>query len=159
MVNLSDRTMSPLTADDLSIGDWIEPGPWTVGADEIIEFAQRWDPLPIHVDPAAAAQGPFTSLVASGIHTLAIYQRLVAIEYTSRLDVVAGKGIDRMRLPRPVRPGARLVVRNEITAIDNRPDPQDRSEVQTHGVMTDQHGHVVLDIVSVMIVRRRSSTR
>ena len=33
---------------------------------EILEFAGRYDPQPMHIDPAAAALGRFGGLIASG---------------------------------------------------------------------------------------------
>ena len=42
---------------------------------EILSFAKKFDPQPIHVDPDAAARGPFGGLIASGWHTAALVMR------------------------------------------------------------------------------------
>ena len=44
---------------------------------EIIAFASRYDPLPMHIDQHAAAAGPFGALTASGVHMIAIRMRLL----------------------------------------------------------------------------------
>src|SRR6202007_3273097 len=66
---------SPLVRflEDFRVGDAVELGPVTVTADEIVEFASRYDPQPFHVDPVAARQSPFGGLVASGWHTTALF--------------------------------------------------------------------------------------
>jgi len=38
-----------------------------------VEFAQRFDPQPFHVDPEAAKASPFGGLIASGWHTTALF--------------------------------------------------------------------------------------
>ena len=50
----------------------IEAGARTVSADEIIEFASRYDPQWFHTDPERAAAGRWKGLIASGWHTSAI---------------------------------------------------------------------------------------
>src|SRR5579875_3238961 len=45
--------------EDYPEGAVFEYGSVTVDAAEIIEFARRFDPQPMHVDPEAAACGPF----------------------------------------------------------------------------------------------------
>ena len=50
---------------------------------EIISFATQFDPQPFHVDPEAAAHGPFGGLVASGWHTAALVMRQLVDHYLS----------------------------------------------------------------------------
>ena len=57
--------------DDRYLEDYIpgvthEFGDIVVDVAEIIEFASRYDPQAIHVDPGAAATGPFGGIIASG---------------------------------------------------------------------------------------------
>ena len=52
-------------------------GSFTISEDEIIAFAKRYDPQPMHVDPAFAAEGPFCAVIASGWHTVSSAMRLV----------------------------------------------------------------------------------
>lgn len=155
MPDLRTNTSPLLYADELHPGDWIELGPHAVDEESILEFGRQWDPLPIHVDAAAAAASPFGSLIASGVHTMAIYSLLASSEFRGRLALVAGKGIDRMRLPHPVRAGSVLSLRVEITEvrIGSR-----HADVHTRGVMTDQNGQVVLDLASILVVSVRPPT-
>lgn len=152
---MSDIAEGPdvmLYAEDLRVGDTIDLGPYAVSEQEIIDFGRRWDPLPIHVDPAAAAALPFGSLIGSGVHTLAIYSSLISPAFRARLAILAGKGIDRMRLPNPVRPDSVLTLRVEVVEVV--PGPR-YADVRTHAVMTDQGARVVLDLTSVLVVQTR----
>jgi acyl dehydratase len=61
--------MSPRHLEDFHIGDRYELGSWSVGEDEVIAFAEQWDPQYFQLDPERAVDGPFGGLVASGSHT------------------------------------------------------------------------------------------
>ena len=52
--------------EDMVVGTTIEVGKHTFTREEIVEFAQKFDPQPFHLDEAAAAESPFRGLVASG---------------------------------------------------------------------------------------------
>ena len=66
-----DASNSPLPPtqrcfDDFSVGEPFEFGAQPVSAEEIIDFARRYDPQPFHLDSVAAAATHFGGLVASG---------------------------------------------------------------------------------------------
>jgi len=48
-----------LSFEDMEVGSVMECGEHTFTHDEIVEFAERFDPQPFHVDDAAAAASPF----------------------------------------------------------------------------------------------------
>ena len=43
---------------------------------EIMDFARKYDPQPIHTDREVAAEGPFEGIIASGWHTGSLVFRL-----------------------------------------------------------------------------------
>lgn len=110
-----------LYAEDLAIGQRFPFRDYRLEEAEMIEFAKRYDPLFIHTDPEAAAKGPFGGLIASGLQTLAIYQRLIVEAMWERVAGVAGAGIES-RFLRPVRPGMTLTGEAEIAALVHRPE-------------------------------------
>ena len=61
--------------EDIPLGQRIDLGRHAFGADEIKDFAARFDPQPFHLDEAAAARSHFRRLCASGWHTAAIWMR------------------------------------------------------------------------------------
>jgi hypothetical protein len=64
-------------AEDLHVGQEFEFGSMTLSEQDILDFARQWDPLRIHTDVAYAKEGPFGQVIASGLHTLAVYQRMM----------------------------------------------------------------------------------
>ncbi len=94
-----------LPAEDMPIGQEIDCGFHQVTEDEIVEFASTRDPQYFHVDRDLAAHSDFGGLIASGLHTASIFQRLAATGTYLRHDVVAGKGIHGMRFLHPARAG------------------------------------------------------
>ena len=142
-----------LYADDLTVGRRFALGRHEVTEEAIRDFARQWDPLPFHVDPEAAQATHFGGLVASGVHTLAISQRLVAEALTVRAAVLAGRGVTRGRWLRPVRPGTVLTGWVEVVEQHLREDG--RGTVLWRQVLTDADGAVVAEIdVDVLLERR-----
>lgn len=138
-----------LYAEDLAIGDWIDLGPAEVTRDEIIEFARRFDPLPIHID---GTDSPFGDVIASGMHTLSLFASISSPKFMARIALVAGKGFDRMRLPKPVRPGAVLTGSLQVVEVvmGSR-----KADVHCLYQMVDQTGDLVMTMVGIQVVRRR----
>ena len=88
-----DRTL----LQDYVSGTTAEYGPIPVEEAEVPDFARRFDPHPFHVDPQAAAAGPFGGLIASGWHSCALMMRLLAREYLSPASSLGSPGIDQFR--------------------------------------------------------------
>lgn len=141
--------------EDYVPGSVYEYGDVTVTEAEILEFAGRFDPQPMHVDPAAAAEGAYGGLIASGWHTTALMMRLYADHYLSRVASLGSPGIDELRWPAPVRPGDRLRLRVEVQ--DARPSRSrpDRGLVRTHTELRNQRGETVLSLTAMNLLRRR----
>jgi acyl dehydratase len=121
--------------EDYAQGAVYEYGYASVTADEIVEFARRFDPQLMHVDPEWAATGPFGGLIASGWHTAGIFMRLYADHYLSRVASLASPGIDEVRWPSPLRPGDKLWIRTTILEARRSRSKPDRGLVRTHGEM------------------------
>ena len=91
-------------AEDLAVGDVVTLGTHEVTDVEILEFARSWDPQWFHLDVDAAAAGPYGGLIASGLHTMAIYQRLYVD--STQWAAIAGRGLPEVRFLRPEFIGA-----------------------------------------------------
>jgi acyl dehydratase len=89
-------------------GQVIEAGPYLVTEVELLQFATAYDPQWFHTDPAAAAEGPFGGLIASGWHTGAIAMRLVTDAALEGSESFASPGLGHVKWPNPVRPGDSL---------------------------------------------------
>jgi len=64
--------------EDFQVGDKFDVGSIVVEEDEVLSFARRFDPQPMHIDREAAANGWFKGLIASGWHTAALVMKLNA---------------------------------------------------------------------------------
>lgn len=140
-------------AEDLRPGERYDLGSYLLTEDDIVGFASAWDPQFFHLDPAAAAASPFGGLIASGIQTFAIFQKLIVEGHFHDWNIIAGKEIRELRFLRPVRPGDQLTghfVIDEL-AFDDR----GRAEFVVRGVLTGQDGKDVLSLVMTALIRRR----
>ena len=93
--------------EDIEVGDSQKAGPYSVSKDEIIQFAEKYDPRPFHIDEASAARSVFAGLSASAAHTFAIFYSLTN-KLHPPIRAIAALGYDELRLPNPVRPDDEL---------------------------------------------------
>jgi acyl dehydratase len=115
--------LTPTNSKDRYFEDYIpgavfEYGEIRVDEAEIIEFARRFDPQDMHVDPETARRGRFGGLIASGWHTGAM-MRLLADNFLPKAASLASPGIDELRWLHPVRPGDLLRIR--VTVLEATP--------------------------------------
>jgi acyl dehydratase len=83
--------------EDYQVGMVDEFGEVLVTAEEIVEFARRYDPQTMHVDAVAAASGRFGGLIASGWHTGSLTMRMFVEHYLSKVATLPSPGIDELR--------------------------------------------------------------
>jgi acyl dehydratase len=141
--------------EDYEPGAVYEYGYATLTEDELLDYARRFDPQPIHIDPEYAKAGAFGGLIASGWHTGSLFMRLFADHFLSRVASLASPGVDELRWPRPVRPGDTLRLRATIMDVRASQSRPDRGLVRTRGELLNQHDEVVLSLLAVNFLRRR----
>jgi acyl dehydratase len=141
-----------LYAEDLAarVGVLTSLGPATMTEAEIRAFAQRWDPLPIHVGDG----GPFGGVIASGLHTFAVFQRLAVDAAYCSWAVVAGRAIREMVLPQPVFPGD--VLTGWVRVSGASPPRNGMAQLEVEGHLENQHGKTVLTLRLDSYVRTRT---
>ena len=141
--------------EDYRIGMVSEFGEAAVTAKEIVEFAGRYDPQTMHVDPTAAEQGPFGGLIASGWHTGSMMMRLFVEHFLSKVATLPSPGIDELRWVRPVRPGDRLRVRVTVLEANRSRSKPDRGMVRSLVEVLNQNGDVVMSMKPMNLMRCR----
>ncbi len=142
-----------LYAEDLKVGLSISLGSYQTTHSEIIAFAEQWDPQPFHIDDAAAAQGHFGEVIASGVHTLAIFQRLAVLGAYRSWAIIAGRTIQEVQLTSPVRAGTRL--HGTLSILEIEVSRHDRALVTKGGSLVQDNGDPVLTLQLQAYVRRR----
>lgn len=142
--------------EDFEAGDVYEPdGRYEVTKAEIVEFAERYDPQPFHLDEAAAEDSLFGSLAASGWHTASMCMRLFADGFLDEASMGA-RGIDELRWNRPVHPGDTL--RIEVEILDKRPSESrpEMGHVRTRLTGYNQDDEAVVEWIALGMFRRRN---
>lgn len=86
-------------------GAVLEAGPVTVDEAGVLAFARDFDPQWFHTDKAAAEQGSFGGLIASGWHTCAIAMRLAVDAFLAGSESYASPGVAYIKWLQPLRPG------------------------------------------------------
>jgi acyl dehydratase len=133
-------------------------GPISMTDADIIEFALRYDPQPIHADPVAAFAGPFGGLIASGWHTVALVMRVLVENFLAREAALASPGVDELRWLKPVRPGDALQVRVTVLAASRSRSKPDRGLVRTSIETVNQRGEVVMSMTAMNLFKCRSTS-
>lgn len=143
--------------EDIEIGDTEEFGEYHVTKDEILAFAEQYDPQPFHTDEAAAEDSAFGQLVASGWHTASICMRLLVDGPMQDRAGMGARGVDELRWHQPVTPGDTLSVRTEV--LEKRVSESDptRGYVDTKLEGINQNGEVVISWIGLEMVARRNS--
>lgn len=104
-------------AEGSSLGptDWLE-----ITQDRVNLFADATDDHQwIHVDPERAAGGPFGGTIAHGLLTLSLLPHFSHQLYTvDNIAMAINYGYNKVRFINPVRVGARLRARGEISKVD-----------------------------------------
>jgi acyl dehydratase len=142
--------------EDYSAGAVYEYGYAGVSEADIVAFAERFDPQPIHTDARFADGGPFGGLIASGWHTASIAMRLVVDHYLPRAASLGSPGVDELRWTAPVRPGDSLRLRTttlETRVSRSRPD---RGLIRTRAELVNQDDQIVLSLVAMNLIKLRN---
>ena len=141
--------------EDYVLGTSYECGSFSVDAGSIVSFAREFDPQSFHVDPVAAADGPFGGLIASGWQTAALTMRLLVDGYLSAEASLGGAGVDEIRWPDPVRPGDTLRVRATVVEARRSGSKPDRGIIKTLIETTNSDSRIVMRCTAINFLRVR----
>jgi acyl dehydratase len=102
---------------DLGVSDWV-----TIDQEQVNKFAEAThDRQWIHVDPEAAAKGPFGTTVAHGYLTLALLPYLVSrVLSVSDATIGVNYGIERIRFTAPVPVGSQVRLKARLLSSERR---------------------------------------
>ena len=142
--------------EDFHVGLVIEqPGP-TLTRDDILEFARRYDPQPIHLDEEAAKRSIYGGLIASGWQTASLTTRMMCDSYLLDSSSLGSPGMKEVSWPRPVRPGDTLRLR--MTVLETKPSTSkpDRGSVLHRWEVFNQAGEPVLRMEGIGMFRLRN---
>lgn len=140
--------------EDFQVGDRITAGPYPIARAEMRAFAEKWDPIPFHIDEAAARPGVHGDIIGSGVYTIAVKQVLIM----SRLKegrLVGAMGYDKLKFARPVFAGDALSTVMTVASKRASRSRPDRGIVIFDVTIANQKGETVLASRDVVMYLRR----
>ena len=143
--------------EDIEVGDERRFGSYEVTREELLDFAERYDPQSFHTDETAAAESLFGGLIASGWHTAAMTMSMLVANLFSGSAATGAVGVDELRWPNPVRPGDTLSVHTEV--IDTEPWNESLGLVRSRTTTYDQNDEAVMSMVGLVLYERREAER
>ncbi|MSR10185.1 MAG: MaoC family dehydratase [Gammaproteobacteria bacterium] len=147
----------PQYFEDFDIGMVSKYGRYEVTAEEIIEFASKYDPQSFHLTEEAGKAMHFGGLCASGLHTCAMVMRMVVDSMvTTGSGSLGSPGIDELRWKKPVYPGD--ILRLESNVVDKR---ESRSRPDMGSIFLDnkvfnQKDEMVMSFKPIVMYQRRT---
>jgi acyl dehydratase len=144
--------------EDYRVGSIYEFGSIVVEEREILDFANRFDPQPFHMDREKAKESPFGGLIASGWHTAALTMRLLVDHYISKVAGIGSPGSGAIRWLKPVRSGDELSIRVTVLKTFRHRTKPDRGIVRSLVETLNQQGEVVMTRTAIGIMRCRDKT-
>jgi acyl dehydratase len=143
-----------LYLEDLRVGEVLDCGSFVLTREDIIAFAQRFDPQPWHLDDALAEASAFGALVASGVHTQAAAIGLM-VRRIANVAVLFGGSLNEARFAIPVRPDRRYQV--TATWAELRPSTSNpaRGIARIEGAARNDQGRTAMTFGVTYIVARR----
>ena len=144
--------------EDFAAGDrFVSPGK-TLSEAEMLDFAFRFDPQPIHLDVEAACESPYDGLIASGFHTMVVGFRMLWQTGVFNACSLGSPGIDEVRWLKPVRPGDTLHTEAEVLEARPSSSKPDRGVCRVKYTVVNQTGEAVMTMTAVQILARRPTS-
>ena len=141
--------------EDFAPGWTIELGPRRVTREEIIGYAARYDPQPMHLDEEAARHTMLGGLAASGWHTCAIMMKMIADGLLLDTASMGAPGVEEAKWLKPVRPGDSLTVRGSVRTARASQSKPDRGFVTLHWEVFNDRGDKVMTLTCPQMIQRR----
>ncbi|AUT59981.1 hypothetical protein PPGU19_022570 [Paraburkholderia sp. PGU19] len=145
-----------LSYEDMEVGKSYEVGSHTFTRDEIVRFAEQFDPQPFHVSDTGAAASPYGTLIASGWHTCSVMMGMLVRNVLAGSTSMGSPGIDDLRWLKPVRVGDTIRMMNSVLDKRVSASKPDRGIVSTEWQGFNQDGELVITVRSKAIFGLRN---
>ena len=144
--------------DDFKVGQVYEFRTKPLSKQQIMEFAQEWDPQPLHLDEAHSVK-IHGSLIASGLQTILVVFQPLMSEMMGGVANIGGIGFDSLRWVRPMRPDETLDIRVVIVSVTHSRSKPDRGVMKYTIEARNPADEVIFTAeVPVMIQRKKGGT-
>lgn len=143
--------------EDLKLDEICHFGGFAMTEEEIMTFAECYDPRPVHFDRDAAAKTIFGGIIASSLQTLSASFG-VFVRATVNLDFRTGLQMLETESPLPVRPDQLLSVRGRFLNVRPSMSKPAVGIVTFAGEAVNETQEVVLRFGTIMMLGRRPET-
>ena len=126
-----------------------------VSKQDILDFANRWDPQPLHLDEDHATK-IHGGLIASGFQTLLLVFEPVMKEMMTGVANIGGMGFDNLRWLRPLHPDQPLAVQIEVKSVRPSRSKLDRGILQYTLTAKNPAGEVAFTTDVPVMIKTRS---
>ena len=130
--------------EDIADGERLDCESVLITKESIIEFANKYDPQPFHIDEVSANESIFNGLVASSLHTLSACTRVV-VEAQGDLAILSGVGMHETKMFNPVRPGDTLSIEAWWTELKRSKSKPDRGFASIKCKVTNQREEPIIE--------------
>lgn len=143
--------------EDLTVGEKASFGRYEVTRQEVLDFAQKYDPQPFHLSDEAAAKTHFGRLAASGWHTAAMQMNMLVAHWTQyRVASLGSPGLDELKWMKPVFPGDTLRIESELLEKRRSASRPDMGLTKTRSTVFNQNDEPVMTMVANGMVQVRN---
>ncbi|WP_417592177.1 MaoC/PaaZ C-terminal domain-containing protein [Parasphingorhabdus sp.] len=143
--------------EDLPVPDMIWPEAHIVTREEIIDMAERFEPIEFHLDETAAQEIGAPALVAPSVLIPALVVKLVH-QNTPRAAVIGVANQDEVRFLEPVHAGDKLRLRTQLVEKREQDSLPDRGLVRTRFSLINQNDMEVFSTINSVWFRKRNAS-
>lgn len=138
--------------DELTLGHEFDIPPAVIDKQQMIDFAELYDNIPLHTDEEYAKTTHFGQLIAPGMMSfMAVWAKYLEVDLFGD-DLLAGKS-SKVEWFKPVFAGDVLTGKGVISKLTPRNEKNGTAEITI--TVTNQHGEVVLSNVTEAVVKRK----
>jgi len=142
--------------EDVSVGETFSNGSRTITGPQIVEFAEKFDPQPMHTDPEVAKRTRFGKHFASGWHTVSACHALhVTTDAVENLAGGYANGVSNLEWHKPVFAGDTLRIEGEVVGTAQAGESYGHVDTKMQGF--NQHDECVVTWVVRGGVERRGN--
>ena len=135
--------------EDLELGAKQSFGRYDVTREEVLEFANKYDPQAFHLDDAAAAKTHFGRVSASGWHTCAMTMAMMVENMKNVKQAGLGSpGVDQLMWKKPVYPGDTLRVESVVIEKRRSKSRPEMGIFKSRAQVFNQSDEIVLEMTS-----------
>ncbi|MEM8701004.1 MAG: MaoC family dehydratase [Pseudomonadota bacterium] len=151
--------------EDVRKGDTLELGRHTFLKDDIIRFAEKYDPQPFHLSEEGAARTHFGRLCASGWHTASVFMKLFVAKMKAMQEeardagsrfarIGPSPGFEDLKWIKPVFVGDTLTYTRIVTGKTESRSRPEWGLVHSDMLAHNQDGTLVFSFKATVFVER-----